>query len=165
MDPEWVVVFDIARKPPDVMFTMFGAAFLLASAAAARTALRRREYRLAWSAASAVLVILGSMWLVVGLAPALRPLLDPQMDDKVSASPVVEGPVTNFRPMLLTGHGYESFDVDGVGFSYSDFHSTPFFNQTASHGGPVREGLYVRIHYVYSEIGNEPMILRLEVRR
>jgi len=70
---------------------------------------------------------------------------------------VAEGPVTNFVPMPYTGHAEESFTVNGHRFSYSDYVVTQGFNNTASHGGPIREGLYVRITYY----GN--LILRLEV--
>jgi hypothetical protein len=70
---------------------------------------------------------------------------------------VVEGPVTDFVPMPYEGHAQESFTVNGHRFSYSDYIMTAGFRKTASHGGPIREGLYVRISYS----GN--LILRLEV--
>ncbi len=70
---------------------------------------------------------------------------------------VVEGPVTDFVPMPREGHALESFSVGGTRFSYSDFTVTPGFHNSASHGGPIREGLYIRIAHV----GN--LILRLEV--
>jgi hypothetical protein len=70
---------------------------------------------------------------------------------------VVEGPVTDFIPMPYEGHALESFTVNGHRFSYSDNIMTAGFRNTASHGGPIREGLYVRISYS----GN--LILRLEV--
>jgi hypothetical protein len=44
-----------------------------------------------------------------------------------------------------------------VEFSYSDYVIVPCFNNTASHGGPIRDGLRVRIAYS----GN--CILKLEV--
>src|SRR5580698_2710876 len=71
----------------------------------------------------------------------------------------VEGEVRNFKPMPYSGgHAYESFEVEGVPFRYSDYDLTDGgFNNTASHGGPIREGLPVRIAYD----GNT--ILRLEV--
>jgi hypothetical protein len=72
----------------------------------------------------------------------------------------VEGEVRNFKPMPYGGHAEESFDVAGASFRYSDFDLTGGgFNNTASHGGPIREGLPVRIAYS----GNT--ILRLEVQR
>jgi hypothetical protein len=82
---------------------------------------------------------------------------------------VVEGRITDFIPMPDTGHSKEyvlgrsccsskeSFIVGGQRFSYSDFIVTSGFHNTASHGGPIREGLYVRVSY----LGN--LILRLEV--
>ena len=70
---------------------------------------------------------------------------------------VVEGPVTNFVPMPRGGHHNESFSVQDRRFTYSDYTVTAGFNNSASHGGPIREGLYVRITYS----GN--LILRLEI--
>jgi hypothetical protein len=71
---------------------------------------------------------------------------------------VVEGPVTNFVPMPVTGHALERFCVSDVCFNYSDYAVTAGFNRTRSHGGPIREGLPVRITY----LGNT--IIKLEVR-
>ena len=69
----------------------------------------------------------------------------------------VEGRVTNFRPMPYQGHQDECFSVQSQTFCYSDYVVTAGFNNSASHGGPVREGLPVRVSY----IGNT--IVRLEV--
>jgi len=70
-----------------------------------------------------------------------------------------EGRVEHFHPMPWAGHDEETFDVNGIKFSYSDYIITAGFNNTASHGGPIRQGRPVRI----CERGNE--ILRLEVAR
>jgi hypothetical protein len=70
---------------------------------------------------------------------------------------VVTGEVTQFHPMPATGHDTERFVVSGRHFKYSDYIVSPGFNNTSSHGGPIREGLSVRIHHV----GND--IARLEV--
>lgn len=70
---------------------------------------------------------------------------------------IVEGAVENFDPMPYEGHKSETFTVDGVKFSYSDYQVTPGFNNATSHGGPIQEGLPVRISY----IGNT--IVKLEV--
>jgi hypothetical protein len=73
----------------------------------------------------------------------------------------VEGTVDNFVPMPYSGHtpGLESFTVSGVPFSYSDYIPVAGFNLTSSHGGPIRQGLPVRIWYV----GNE--IVKLEIKK
>ena len=70
---------------------------------------------------------------------------------------VIEGTVTDFVPMPYAGHFDESFTVKGQRFSYSDYVSTSGFNNTTSHGGPIHEGLHVRIAYFGG------LILRLEV--
>jgi hypothetical protein len=71
---------------------------------------------------------------------------------------VVEGVVTDFAPMPYTGHAMESFTVNGTRFEYSDYVLTAGFNNTSSHGGPVKEGLPVKIWHVNGEI------LRLDAR-
>ena len=78
---------------------------------------------------------------------------------KTGAYNVVAGPVQNFAPMPFEGHADEQFDVGGVHFAYSDYEVTAGFNNSASHGGPIRSGLPVRIAYKDGEI------LRLQVRR
>lgn len=65
---------------------------------------------------------------------------------------VVEGMITDFNPMPYSGHQNESFNVDGRRFAYSDYNLTAGFNRTRSHGGPIGNGIRVRIHYLGSEI-------------
>lgn len=71
----------------------------------------------------------------------------------------VEGVVTNFIPMPYEGHASETFEVKGRRFRYSDYRITAGFNNTKSHGGPLGEGVYIRIWHK----GNE--IARLEVAK
>jgi hypothetical protein len=71
---------------------------------------------------------------------------------------VAEGRVTNFIPMPATGHSNERFCVDNNPcFEYSDYGITAGFNNAHSHGGPITEGLPVRVSY----IGD--VIVKLEV--
>ncbi|KKD61633.1 hypothetical protein RN22_04565 [Grimontia sp. AD028] len=72
---------------------------------------------------------------------------------------VVEGYVEDFNSMPYTGRQRETFSVNGIRFSYSDSIVTPAFNNTASHGGPIREGKYVRISYIDNDI------IKLELRK
>jgi hypothetical protein len=60
---------------------------------------------------------------------------------------VVEGPVENYRPTAPDSSGDESFTVRGVYFTYSYYMITGAFRQTADHGGPVRPGRSLRIHF------------------
>lgn len=72
---------------------------------------------------------------------------------------VVEGKVVDFVPMPADGHVMERFTVNGHRFEYSDAVPTAGFNNTQSHGGPIREGLIVRIAEVRGKIA------RLEIAR
>lgn len=72
---------------------------------------------------------------------------------------VLEGIVAQFDPMPYSGHKRESFVVGGKKFSYSDFEMTSAFNNTQSHGGSIRDGLYIRVTYV------EDAIVKLEIKR
>lgn len=74
----------------------------------------------------------------------------------------VEGPVTDFDPMPVTGHRFETFKVAGIGFAFSDFDESDYgYNNTASHGGVIRQGLRVRIAYLPGKDRN--VILKLEI--
>lgn len=70
---------------------------------------------------------------------------------------VVEGVVTNFQP-YVERRSSEKFCVKDVCFILRSY--SWGFNQAASNGGPIREGLPVRIAYVEDE-GNT--IVRLEI--
>jgi hypothetical protein len=65
---------------------------------------------------------------------------------------VVEGRVTYFMPMPYSGHAMEKFCVNDHCFEYSDFVVSGSFNNTMSHGGPIREGLPVRVTFVRNKI-------------
>ena len=67
---------------------------------------------------------------------------------------VVEGPVTS---LVDSGHAGENLTVAAHRFAYSDDEVSAGFRHSASHGGPIRVGLYVRVTYVGK------LILRLEV--
>jgi hypothetical protein len=71
---------------------------------------------------------------------------------------VIEGVVEDFHPMPYEGHEDECFRVRNQRFCYSDFIIQPGFHQSASHGGPIREGLPVCIAYY------DGQILRLAIR-
>lgn len=68
---------------------------------------------------------------------------------------VVEGRVDHFSEIPTKS---ESFNVNGVRFQYSDSLVIAGFNHTAFHGGPIREGLPVKIWYWHGQI------LRLQVK-
>jgi hypothetical protein len=74
----------------------------------------------------------------------------------------ITGKVTNLR----SGFKSECFNVEQIQFCYSDYVLTGGFNQTGTYGGPIREGLRVRISYMAtSPNGCHNVILRLEAQK
>ncbi len=66
---------------------------------------------------------------------------------------VVEGRVTDFQLLPPTGiQKAESFVVAGTRFKYAGGVATAGFTQMRSQGGPMRDGLQVRIHHFHGEI-------------
>ena len=77
---------------------------------------------------------------------------------------MVEGRVQGLEQ---TSYGKaESFSVDGIRFSYSQYSESVGFHQTSAFGGPISGGLNVRIWYTQVEGDpSQPVILRLDVAR
>ncbi|MGB3120563.1 MAG: hypothetical protein WBE58_17200 [Verrucomicrobiales bacterium] len=73
---------------------------------------------------------------------------------------VIEGTVSGFLPMPPEG-GIESFSVGGRKFEYGEevSSSATGFSEPASAGGPIRDGLKVRIHHAGGAIA------RLEIEK
>ena len=157
-------VFDAAHQStPLFSFPAFGLIFLLVGALVAwkpallnemvsenRVWINPRYFGM-------IFMVFAFFWMLIGYSAiagqqgqGAAELRDPNLH-------VVEGTVENFDPMPFGGHKYESFDVAGHHFRYSDFIITAGFHNTASHGGPLKAGLQVRLSYV----GND--ILRIEV--
>ena len=72
---------------------------------------------------------------------------------------VVGGVVQNFTPGDTMRHVAERFEVAGHAYSYPPYVMTVAFHRTVERGGPIREGLRVRIADVDGKIA------RLEVAR
>lgn len=72
----------------------------------------------------------------------------------------VEGYVENFHPMRKS---YETFDINGVEFSYSDYNLHKGYNNTKSHGGVITgDGQHLKIRYVYFNETSGNIILYIE---
>ena len=72
---------------------------------------------------------------------------------------VVEGYVVDFVPQGADGHPIERFRVNSTRFEYSRSNITSAFHHTAIEGGPIRDGIFVRIADVNGKIA------RLEILR
>ena len=102
----------------------------------------------------------GAFCFVAALSILYRQDRDIRRAMAANGAPTVEGTVTDFRPGS-NDHRPERFRVHDVRFEYSD-DGHPGFHQTAAEGGPIREGMCVRIRYYRNEF-NENRILMLEV--
>jgi hypothetical protein len=72
---------------------------------------------------------------------------------------VVEGVIQDYRAAPPTGHGKESFVVNSQYFEFQEGASMPGFSFERRNGGPLANGVRVRVHHM----GND--IARLEVAR
>jgi hypothetical protein len=164
---QYVVVFDMAREsyPAPVLPLLFvgaialalgGCALWLTFAIRLSPLLRRVRFYSAGIALGLCVVLLAMR----GIENRHDNLVESASSGKVG---VVEGIVENFHLMPATGHDTERFTVGGESFAYSDYEITGGFNNAASHGGPIRAGLPVRITFVQESWRN--VIVKLEVGR
>ncbi len=96
------------------------------------------------------------LWTTVSFVTSGRDYLVLRRALKEGNIDVVEGRVENF---VSIPDKSERFTVCGAAFSYSDYLVTAGYNNTSSHGGPIRAGIWVRI----AHLGNS--IARLEVAK
>jgi hypothetical protein len=99
------------------------------------------------------------LWTLVSFMATYRDYSSLAAEESSGQVQVAEGRVSNFNPMPFSGHSMERFCVEAHCFEYSDYVITGGFNNTSSHGGPIRDGLPVRVTFV----GNS--IIKLEVAR
>lgn len=158
----YATIFDASVHPyrnltfvlPGLVFAFVGAIMVFRPAwieAAFRRPFRHR-YVFRW-----FFFLFSVFWVVTVTATQLNDSIGASRDAASGNCQIVEGRVEHFHPMPAAGHDMEHFDVKGVEFSYSDYVVSGGFNHTSSHGGPIREGLPVRICYRDGEI------LRLEI--
>jgi hypothetical protein len=146
-------VFDISQKSYNWWAPAFGLIFLLFGISFIRRPPERTR-TFGW-----IFIAFSLIWITLVLITTGSAYLRAVQAYREGSYQVIEGVVHEFVPMPYTGHALESFRVNGKIFRYSDYVETPGFNKTRSHGGPIHEGLPVRIGY----LGNT--ILKLEIAR
>lgn len=164
MPMTYVTVFDAADSPfrnlsflyPGFVLIAAGAILVLRPKALEMVGLKGLAQRpfFRW-----FILCFAVLWTFVAGGSILTDAFNAMHRPKVGGCEIVEGRVEHFHPMPSAGHDTERFEVKGVAFSYSDYILTAGFNNTSSHGGPIREGLPVRICYRDGEI------LRLDIVR
>jgi len=153
---QYRVVFDLSQKGFQWWFPAFGLIFVLIGGVFVWLG-RSKDWPRSRRSFGYVLIGFASLWSGITFSGMLREYFVLRSAYRHSRFSVVEGRVTDFHPMPYQGHQHECFSVQTQTFCYSDFAVTAGFNNSASHGGPIREGLPVRVSY----IGNA--IVRLEV--
>ncbi len=160
MPPGLVTVYDIrlARFPwlelvaPSFLFLASTLSWLL------WLKHRRPEWRgwrkLAWAG-----LALSIIWAIMVTGGGTLEFLKYRTALSQGRTSIVEGLVHDFKAEPPSGAVGETFSVAGKTFWYSRHASTPGFNQAKAPDGPIREGVYVRIHFV------DDNILLLEVER
>ena len=157
--PEYVAVFQISRHSLDWLIACASLIPLVIGIALIIGKRRFRWSRLSW--------LFSIFFCVFGFCCALivcGSVIDASRSKAFTAFQIgdysiVEGVVTDFHPMPYAGHDEECFSVRTLRFCYSDYVENQGFHNAASHGGPVRNGLRVRLAY------SGDIILRLEVAK
>lgn len=153
---QYTTVYQITQRAPDWWFACIGLLPLIAGAV-----ILWGKRRFHWTQPHWFLAV---FWCLFGLLwiGAIGPIIL-SADWKAFTAyqkgdfETVEGVVYDFHPMPYQGHQDECFSVQDQRFCYSDYEIGPGFHNAASHGGPLRSGLFVRIAY------RDGRILRLDV--
>ncbi len=156
-DPSFETVFDITTEPYCWYFPAIGLLFVAVFAAVSYYRRHERKRLRRWGPRFPV--GLAAFWTSCVFAATFAEWYGGRRVLRQGNASVVDGSVENFVPMPVQGHADESFSVRGIPFHYSDYTMSSAFKNSQSHGGPIRMGLHVRIHY----LGNT--ILKLEVAK
>ena len=102
-----------------------------------------------------LICVFGSVWIGAGIINRSS-FASLRAADRDGSAEVVEGIVEQYV-LTSKGHSKETFVVGNRYFAYSDYDSGAGFHQTRARGGPITEGLRVRIAHV------DGRIVRLEI--
>jgi hypothetical protein len=153
---QYRVVFDLSQKGFQWWFPAFGLIFAVIGGVFIWLG-RRNRWPLSRKFFGYFMVGFACLWSGLAFASTFGEYFKLDSAYRQGHFSVVEGHVTNFRPMPYEGHKDECFSVESETFCYSDYVITAGFNNSASHGGPIRNGLPVRVSYVGDAI------VRLEI--
>ncbi len=154
------VVFDLNQvgfKPENIAPLALGILFVLIGIVFVLFRQRLIKWGLVARAMPFVFLAFSVFWLIGVLCVSFEEFTVASEALKSGKAKVIEGQVSSFRPMFANATKMEHFCVKDTCFAYSDYIMTAGFNRTSKYGGPIREGLPVRVTY----LGN--IIVKLEV--
>jgi hypothetical protein len=156
--PDYVTVFQISSGSAGLPFALLGLVPLIIGAI-----LIVGKWRFHWRRPDWLFAVFsctfGTIWIFVGGGQILTKGSDAFTAFRTGQYSIVEGTVIDFHSMPYEGHDNECFTVEARRFCYSDYAVTSGFHNAASHGGPIRSGIHVRVAYL------GPTILRLQIRK
>src|SRR5579864_5525043 len=156
--PDYVTVFQISSGSAGFPFALLGLLPLIVGVVVIVGKWRFHWRRPNWLYAVCSCAF-GTIWIFLVSGPILTEGTDAFAAFRTGQYSLVEGTVKDFHPMPYEGHDEECFSVEVQRFCYSDYNAaTPGFHNAASHGGPIRAGIHVRIAYL------GPTILRFTRR-
>ncbi|MEA2641855.1 MAG: hypothetical protein QOF51_3249, partial [Chloroflexota bacterium] len=144
-----------AQEPYDWSLVAFGVIFTLLALIGSDSALQRGIETTPVTRIAAVLTIgIAVLWTTTVLLGTLIPYAIAHGTCALGQCVVVQGPVEQFRELPAQGptQKSESFVVSGVRFEYSEYQMQPGFRHMASLGGPIHQGLPVRIAHANGQI-------------
>jgi hypothetical protein len=157
-DSAYVVLFDVSRqgfqawREASLPAIVTIVALVLALITKKASSDQRNRRLLVYNRALQVAMILGIIGTVGSLVYTWREFQ--QLSGALTSGQYrsMTGAVTDLVPERPDGHPRESFRVNSVGFEYSSSDVTSAFHRTVGSGGPLREGLRVRVADVDGKI-------------
>jgi hypothetical protein len=137
---DYVTVFDISKQPFEWWWPAIGLLIFAIGIVCIKFA-SRRPGQINTKIAGWVMVVFGPIFAVVVYNSVSSMWADWRTAYDRGGYFTVEGVVHDFKPMPYEGHQDECFSVKNQQFCYSDYLVQPGFRQSASHGGPIREGI------------------------
>lgn len=160
VQPAWRTVFDLAEVGYQHWgFAVTGLVLCLASGGLYLLGkhVMKGSHPLLSETLPKAIVVIAVVFTLVAFAPTYLPYRNLRAAYDAGEATVVEGVVSEFVPARPANDTDESFLVGDQRFRYSDYAMTPGFHRTSVRGGPMAEGLLVRIAHV------DGVIVRLEV--
>jgi hypothetical protein len=141
-------VFEITRSSIDWSFPIAGFVLVVLGIGLIWLSRKYRWQQFGNKFSGYFLVLFSLIWLAATLGFPYSQYRGLEAAYRSGGYSMAEGEVKDFRPMPYEGHADECFSVNSKRFCYSDYEITAGFHHANSHGGPIKQGLPVRVFYI-----------------